>query len=327
MKRLYTLEEDNFLKENYVKMGRKWCAEKLNRTPGSVKCRSIRQLEIKSNEEEILKKQSTWRKKIHKVYENKFINLDNSLGVYLLGLLWADGYLRVKEGVGNYMRKYRIYLGQSGNDGLYLESLLSETGKWNKQIVYPKDMEINGKFYKSKVFYNFNSSNYYLGEFLYQNDYHIKSKMSADKILSKIPDHLKHYWWRGYFDGDGCFYIAKNLLQKSKCCIKITSTLDQDWNFSNALPSIIPNLSINISRTNRIYKKCSELAIHGRINCLLFGNYIFTNRLLDNLGLLRKFNKFLILVKDIKAMIENPHEHDVYWNKPREDLVKIINLW
>jgi hypothetical protein len=42
-----------------------------------------------------------------------------------------------------------------------------------------------------------------LYNFLYENDYNEKSLVEPTKILSKIPEYLKPYWWRGFFDGDG----------------------------------------------------------------------------------------------------------------------------
>jgi len=46
-------------------------------------------------------------------------------------------------------------------------------------------------------------------ELLVDNDYKLKSYNSADKILSKIPNSLHHYFFRGLIDGDGCFYLNK----------------------------------------------------------------------------------------------------------------------
>jgi len=52
-------------------------------------------------------------------------------------------------------------------------------------------------------------NNRLLYEFLVDNDYKLKSYNSADKILSKIPNSLHHYFFRGLIDGDGCFYLNK----------------------------------------------------------------------------------------------------------------------
>ena len=93
-----------------------------------------------------------------------------------------------------------------------------KTGKW--------------KFYK-KTSHNTipcRLTNKFIHNFLVENDYISKSTASADKILSKIPEHLKHYWWRGYFDGDGCFCKSNR-----SYIFTISSNIDQNWNFIDTL--------------------------------------------------------------------------------------------
>ena len=81
---------------------------------------------------------------------------------------------------------------------------------------------------KNKNRLDFRIVNRFLYNFLKENDYHIKSGASASKILLKIPEHLQHYWWRGFIDGDGCFVRnERNRLN----ILQITSTFDQGWSF------------------------------------------------------------------------------------------------
>lgn len=174
----------------------------------------------------------------------------------------------------------------------------------------------------------FKCSNYYIGVFLEGMDYHKKSYSSACKILSKIPDHLKHYWWRGYFDGDGCFYIPKGKKIKSGCSIKITSSYAQDWSFIedlNKRVGITLNICKRIRKDNN--RRFSEVSTSGQINCLLLSNFFYKDYDLFAIGLKRKYIKFVMLIKNIKKLINVPNARDQYWKRPNLRLVELVNNW
>lgn len=138
-------------------------------------------------------------------------------------------------------------------------------------------------------------SNPVINKFLIENDYGKKSQLSADKILNNIPHHLRHYWFRGLIDGDGCFYYHKTNHQRQ---LFITSTYDQDWSY---LEKLCNDLQINykITKFERINKKTgnkngySNFRILGK-EIIKFGDYIFQG---DDFGLSRKKNKFNEILK------------------------------
>ncbi len=64
-----------------------------------------------------------------------------------------------------------------------------------------RSRKLNGNEYK-QILIRINDK--YIKEFLLENDFDKKSLLSPTKVLSKIPDELKHYFFRGLIDGDGC---------------------------------------------------------------------------------------------------------------------------
>ena len=97
--------------------------------------------------------------------------------------------------------------------------------------------------------------------------------------MNTIPDNLKHYWWRGYFDGDGS-------IRKDGKRLEISSGIKQDWSFISKLP----NIKFSIQRNAYLNKKsgkinsCSKILAFGE-NAKLFTDYIYNGEIF---GLERK---------------------------------------
>ncbi len=162
-------------------------------------------------------------------------------------------------------------------------------GKWN--ISYKKFT--NGWQPTTKLMTN----NKRIYNFLKKHDYHLKSYMSPDKILSKIPKELKYYFYRGLIDGDGCFYInIKNKLYQ----FSITSSYEQDWGFMINLCNEL-DIKYNIKLIDRINKrtgkenKSSQFRITNKKGIKKIGEYIYQDY--DNIGLKRKYDKYLNIIK------------------------------
>lgn len=126
------------------------------------------------------------RNKKHDTFINKesYLNITDKNLVYLLGFIWADGNV-----CDNSCRVNFVY-----EDFLFIKNIFTNVGKW----YYKTIQHINRK---EQI--NISVCCIDFCDFLKENDYLIKSYVSADKILSKIPDNLKHYFFRGVVDGDG----------------------------------------------------------------------------------------------------------------------------
>lgn len=284
MNKEWSEEELMFLKENYPSFGAKFCAEKLNRSVGAIHTKCYL-LKIKPSKETLtrINKDAQFKYNDNRLNTDFNVNVEQFLNIqtpevaYFLGFLWADGYIVKQE----------LRLGILAVDMGVIKPSLDKLGKWN----YNERVR-DGE----KPLCTASTNNRKLFNFLVDNDFKIKSGASADKILNKIPPHLKHYFFRGLVDGDGC--IDKNGMS-------ISSNYTQDWSY-------VSNLSDNLNINSYIYRKIQKsgkysiIEING-INGLVFCNYIYKDREVDNIGLDRKFLKYL----ELKNTVENGRNYIV----------------
>ena len=114
--------------------------------------------------------------------------------------------------------------------------------------------------------------------------------VSPTKILSKVPDELKSYFFLGFSDGDGCFYTNPNGFCKQYA---ISGSYEQSWvDFENLMG--MKGCNYTIKKTiNKNGNKSSCLRFTNKKSLLSFGEYIYKTIELDNIGLQRKYKKFL----------------------------------
>jgi intein/homing endonuclease len=120
---------------------------------------------------------------------NLFDNIDANKS-YILGFLWADGYIN-----------NRIETTIKSSDFNNIYNIFSKSGDW-KQLHRDRHSKQTGKIYKSSSLYYYGKETY---NFLYENDYKIKSSTQPTKILNIIPKEYHKDFYRGYIDGDGSF--------------------------------------------------------------------------------------------------------------------------
>jgi len=134
------------------------------------------------------------------------------------------------------------------------------------------------------------TTNPFIYDFLLENDYDKKSLVSPTKILSKVPDELKSYFFLGFSDGDGCFYTNPNGFCKQYA---ISGSYEQSWvDFENLMG--MKGCNYTIKKTiNKNGNKSSCLRFTNKKSLLSFGEYIYKTIELDNIGLQRKYKKFL----------------------------------
>lgn len=191
---------------------------------------------------------------------------------YILGFLWADGYLNPSG--------YTISTEIISEDAIYLIPIFTKTGKWS--ITYRKR-----KHWKPQTkICSFGKDLY---SFLLAMDY--GTKTIPTKILNLIPKNLHHYWWRGYFDGDGCFYYYKPQYLRQ---LSITSDYNQDWSFVENLSKTLGIKKYQIKQTvSKKGHKSSQFRITNKSDITKFGTYIYKNY--DELGFKRKYETYLLI--------------------------------
>lgn len=228
---------------------------------------------ILENEQE----KSKFHDNFYKVNSKQFITEMTPLSVYILGLIWADGHINEKTN--------QISLSTTYPDADYFIPLFQSLGEWN---IYKYEHKNHPTW---KISCQIVTSNYFLSNFLKEHDYISKSWLSADKILSVIPDTLRPYWFLGLLDGDGCIMVYKN--NKQKYGVVFSSGLDQNWEFVETLCKKI-NVNYSIQRVQSKHGNSSKFIMYGIKNCLIFLDFIYKNH---DYGLPRKREKYKELLQ------------------------------
>lgn len=190
---------------------------------------------------------------------------------YILGLLWADGSL-----YSNKCHNIRIEI--NSDDATSLKSVFNKSGPWRK---YSRQRQDN---WQPTITYYCNDQFLfsYLNQFGYQN----KDGIACLKLLNSFPNELRQYWYRGYWDGDGCFYTnRKHYLYQTTA----SGPLGQDWDFLEALYDKL-GIKYSIRRASNA-NSYSAIRTSGKSDFMKLGNYLYGNAF-DKIGLQRKYHKF-----------------------------------
>ena len=217
----------------------------------------------------------------------QFSKIRTKEAAYVLGLLWADGNLY----------KNNISLRNMASDMEQIVPVFRKTGRWCVYNFHYKDR-------KPSIHISTNSR--MLADILRAYDYHIKSGTAPTKVLHSIPDALKKYWWRGYFDGDGT--IKKQI---DSYTVSLCSCYEQDW---REFQKLCENLSVRYDcRTEKWWNKtktkefsCSKAHVYRKNDAIALLSYFYKGYPRDRIGLARKHELFQ--QKKLRAK-KNNHDH------------------
>lgn len=270
----YTKEDTLFIVENYPKNGTEYCANALNISNKTV-TKIVNFSKLKLTKKTKSETQSKNSSKYEYVNKNEFIKLDNPIIIYLMGLMWADGYL--------HSTLNRLELCILEKDYEDISEIINSLGEWS--IV-----KINRKNRKTSIRLGCYSKD--ICDIFKKYNYHNKS-VDEPLFIKNIPTHLIYYFFRGLVDGDGCFYLSKDKKQRQ---FYLAGTYEQNWQyFEDYL--IKNNIKYIIHRKEQKNKeqknsKYSIVYIGGCDNIKNFGELIFENFSVDKIGLTRKYLKF-----------------------------------
>lgn len=299
MKNPLKAEEILFLEENY-KNGIDFCAKALKRDHKIV--RKYVKKNLGYSKADMLRVMSENRRydddKTRLKYDT-FLDFTRPEVVYFHGFFWADGCATDKDWGFKFCIVEEDFLNIK-------ENVIDKIGDWS---VYKRLREEDG--FKNAICISAN--HWQIKTFMREHNYHMKSHVGADKILSKIPDHLKHYWWRGYFDGDGCVscYIRPS--------VSIASTYDYDWGFAQSLFNKLGITGSGIRKVTTELGQSSSIVLSSKGDCKLFLDYIYQNRETDQIGLGRKYIRY-------KNFLTDYFETDTYSYERRAEASTISNF-
>lgn len=287
MKAIFSEEQKQFLINNYPNKGSVYCSEILPFSPKQI-CSKAHKLgllllpEIKKKIQQLNGK-NIKKNKIEKTFEEyhvnpiQFFKPQTREVAYILGILWADGYLLHKI---SYIISLQLVL----SDLLDIKHIFDFAGKWCFYTRKRPNRKEQGTL---------TTTNKPLFNFLSQHNYIAKNNKSADSILQIIPDNLKLYWFRGLIDGDGCFYQSKNKMINQ---FSISSSYNQNWHFAENLFKYLDiNYSIRRSQNKSKTNSSSMIRITGIQNIIKLGSFIYPNNEFDGIGFSRKYNKYICI--------------------------------
>jgi hypothetical protein len=281
-KHKWTIEEENWLTNNYKHLGPDKSAEILGLTKSQIIARTFKlKLKLPIEFKNLL--QSIKPEKCN-INPDLFYNISTKEISYLLGLIWADGFLNPSKNGKNSNLGFTMVK----EDIDIIKPILESIGKWN---YYERKQAVES--WKPSI--NVITNNKRILNFLIEHDFDKKSYISADKILSKIPDELKHYFFRGLIDGDGCFYYYKPENGSTLRQFALASSYEQDWSYFEKLCKE-KNIKYNIKRTTGKKSSSSVIRITNKDGIMNLGEYIYKNFHKDNIGLVRKYEKYKLII-------------------------------
>lgn len=291
----WTDEEIQKLKELYPERGAIYCSNLLNRGRDSVINKASR-LKIKRPlsylQERMKNNVSRYiiqkRKLENKIDIKNYFDINTKEKAYIFGLLWGDGNL--SKGYN----KNDKYLGFTMifTDFIMVKKYFNFFCKNRKWKFYIRNRHGNRNYKKSV---NCGLHDKFLAKFLILLDFDKKSRVGIKKVLNyfyyKNRDLIR-YFWRGYLDADGCFFYNKKGYSHR---LNFSSTYDQNW--SDHINHITNKIGIKSCKTykriNKIGNRHSCLEIGPILDIIKFGNYIYDGYECDQIGLKRKYEKFL----------------------------------
>lgn len=297
-------EEIQKLKELYPKKGALYCSNLLNRGQNSIITKASRlkikrplcylQKRMKNNVSKYIRQK---RKLEDKINIKNYFNINTKEKAYVFGLLWGDGNL--SKGY-NKNDKY-IGFTMIFTDFIEVKKYFNSFCRDRKWKFYIRN-RIGNRNYKKSVSCGLYDK--FLSKFLILLDFDKKSYVRIKKVLNYFcgkNKNLLRYFWRGYLDADGCFFYNKKGYSHR---LNFSSTYNQNW--SDHIKYMKKKIGIrsckSYKRINKIGNRNSCLEIGPILDIIKFGNYIYDGYEYDQIGLKRKYKKFL-KIKNSKHQI------------------------
>lgn len=238
-------------------------------------------------------RKNTWSIKNNACMED-ILSMNDPHIIYALGFLWGDGHLFQKKG-----KYYGIRMGIVRKDFEDIEKSFLQLGM--ARVYYPRRI----KNWKKQTHWIL--SDIRLANFLFDNDYHVKSYSCPTKILSIIPEKLRSYWWRGFFDADGHLHVKNGIPKR----LFFGGQINYSWELplkEMARIGILFTASKKHSKTGN----CSLFSCCRQYDMMKFLRFIYDGIESDKIGLKRKAIKFIKLKNFVPHIKTSSHKNIMY---------------
>ena len=190
-KKIFTEEQKQYMRDNYLTKTYRQIGEEIGLTEKQVRCW------VNSNCE----------RKLQKINEHYFDNIDTSTKAYYLGLIYTDGCVCIKK--GNCGDRYTLELGLQSQDKYILDMLQQELNSHVKiRHRYACERIILGVKTMSHDMDIYELTSRSIVEALINHN--VVPRKSYSNIFPIVDDEFFFDFLRGAIDGDGCYYINKN---------------------------------------------------------------------------------------------------------------------
>jgi len=218
------------------------------------------------------------------INENYFDNIDTPEKAYWLGLLYADG--------NNFVKTNTIGIGLIAEDKYILEKLAACIYKEYRPLYFRKVGELKDKNYNKtyicKDQYILKINNEHMSKVLSDHGM-VNNKSLILTFPNWLNKQLYPHFIRGYFDGDGTLYFAKN--RKNACKAAIVGTKS----FCTSIQTILNELDISSGVYCTIKKSDLHMCqISSDFSCRKFLDWIYKD---TDLFLDRKYQRYLMVLK------------------------------
>lgn len=272
----YSASEIKLVKTHYSSHGNRECSRILNRHHRSIE-HLAQKLGLRLTQESRNRIATECKAKPFdrfNVDPTQFFSVSTPEVAYFLGIMWADGNV--------YRSRYcdTVRIGLVSEDIENLISVCKKIGKFGaiKDARRPRE--------RTTLWTN----NRPLADFLESMDYRKKTHVSADKIVNHIPEHLRHYWFRGLIDGDGC--ISFN---KGGKYLAVSSHANQDWNYMLDLYSMLGITKAKTSIVKNQLGSSSQIRLSNPEEIVRVGSYIYKGYPEDGIGFFRKWERYKLI--------------------------------
>lgn len=242
-----------------------------------------------------------------------FFKDDSEASFYWAGYIAADGCARIKE--TKYSQVPSLELNSADHDHIdklvkILDFKIINNNYGDKKYAAP--IYKSSKGYSKIDGHELTSSQLYLNSKIVFDDLREKFLVEPNKTkVHYFPNHLKghpllNHFMRGYFDGDGGFYLQKKKQCREQMSIRVCGTLD----FLNEYKNVVESSS-GFTSVSKPYMYHGQGALNygGNSQIKKFGNYIYNNA---TIYMERKREQFLSMPEPEKKFFTVEDVKDLY---------------